>query len=227
MLFLKTSKISDGNMSFKWGDEKEVLHNREKYLSQFNVSLQDCMEMKVEHGDKIVVVDKHSQSPIEAEALITKEKNLFLFLVTADCLPIVIYDPINEVVALAHLGWKPTELKLVIKVINEMKEKFSSHPEELQVHIGPGIHRESFAFINPIQKTLPGWEPFLHDLSSGETQIDSVAYNKAQIMSTGVPKQNITVDSIDTATSPDYFSHYRSVRTNEPEGRFATVCGIQ
>ena len=188
--------------------------------------------MQVEHGEKIVIVDSSSKNTltefaISADALITKEKNLTLFLLTADCLPITLYDPKNEVIALAHLGWKPTDLKLIVKVIEELKNKFGSDPIELIAHIGPGIHKESYIFKNLTQKNSPEWLPFLEDIPSGETKIDLVGYNRAQMLAAGLPEDNISVDSADTAISDEYYSHYRSVRMGEKEGRFATVLTLK
>lgn len=227
-VILATSKVSDGNMSFLWGPEDLVTKNRQNFLAKHNLKPEDCVVMSLEHGDKVMVVDdshkpKTAHDTVTAEAVITKEPDLALFLLTGDCLPIVLYDPVQKVIALAHLGWKPTNLRLIIKVIKQLQDQFGSQPENLLVFVGPGVKKESYVFKDPIQKTLPGWAPFLTDLPSGETQIDSVGYNKAQMLEAGLVAENITIDPTDTITSPDYFSHYRSVRTGEPESRFATV----
>ena len=226
------SKSEDGNMSFRWGEKEEVSHNRKVFLEKHQLRTEDCLVMEIEHGAKIVLVDSSYKSLSEntlvsAEALITQEKGLALFLLTADCLPISLYDPIREVIALAHLGWKPTNLKLIEKVIREMTNKFNSNRTELIAHIGPGIHKESYVFEDPIQKTLPEWSPFLHDLSPKETQIDLVSYNKMQMLAAGLREENILIDPADTGASGEYFSHYRSVRTGEPERRFVTVLALK
>ena len=219
-------------MSFKWGEIEEVIRNRKTFLEKNGFHLEDCVVMQVEHGEKIVIVDSSSKNTltefaISADALITKEKNLTLFLLTADCLPITLYDPKNEVIALAHLGWKPTDLKLIVKVIEELKNKFGSDPIELIAHIGPGIHKESYIFKNLTQKNSPEWLPFLEDIPSGETKIDLVGYNRAQMLAAGLLEDNIFIDSADTAISDEYYSHYRSVRMGEKEGRFATVLTLK
>ena len=225
---LAASKVSDGNMSFNWGPADEVVNNRQKFLAKHGLKPEDCVVMAVDHTDAVVVVDannkpKTESDTVKAEALITKEKGLALFLLTGDCLPIALHDPVKEVIALAHLGWKPTNLRLIVKVIKQLQQQFGSKPENILAFVGPGVKKESYVFKDPIQKTLPGWAPFLTDLLSGETQIDSVGYNKAQMLEAGLLEQNITIDPTDTITSPDHFSHYRSVRTSEPEGRFITV----
>lgn len=228
-----TSTKADGDMSLAFGDKKEVLHHRKTFLKKQGLLLEDCVVMQVEHEDTIVVVDtkdalkkKGEDHVISAEALITKTKNLNLFLLTADCLPIAFFDPKKKVIGLAHLGWRPSERSLVLKIIKTFVKKFGSHPKDILVSIGPGIHKESYAFENPIQKTLPNWALYLHDLPSGGTQIDLVGYNKAELLEAGVLEEHIEVDPTDTGVSKGYFSHYRALRTGEVEGRFATILSL-
>ena len=223
-LLYAVSNKSGGNMDFKWGSEREVLSNRKLFLKNNEINLDDIVAMEVEHEERILIADSSMKGKvIFTEALITKEKNLPLFLTTADCLPIAFWDAQSEVIALAHCGWRPTNRKLVSKVIARMEAEFNSNPKDLFVSIGPGIHKESYIFKNPIQKTIPDWFEFLEDTPEGDTHIDLVGYNKAQLLEAGIPENQIEIDSNDTFLSEDYFSHFRSVRTEEQESRFATV----
>lgn len=226
-VLLATSTKNDGNMSLVWGDEAEVVKNRERFLGKYDLSPHDCVVMQVEHGDAVTVVGpEYKGRTVPAEAFVTQDKNLILWLLTADCLPIAFFDPKQEVIALAHLGWKPTDLRLAKKVISTMVKDFKSDPADILVYIGPGIHKESYAFENPAQQNIPEWAPFLRE-DNGVTHIDLVGYNKAQMVEFGVLEQNISVDPVNTATSDTYFSHYRSSRTREPEGRFATILAMK
>ena len=230
----RTSEKSDGNMAFRFGSADEVLFSRRHFLSPYGIELKNLAVMQVEYGERIVMADEHlcgtgafKEPGVLAEALMTKEKNLFLFLPTADCLPVAYCDPVQEVIALAHLGWKPTMKRVAPKVIQRLSKDCGTKPEDILVSIGPGIHKESYRFVNPMQKDLPEWKPFLHDLPGGDTEVDLVGFNVAELVRAGVLESNIEVSPFDTAKSPDFFSHYRSVRTGEPEGRFATVLGMR
>lgn len=230
------SDISDGNMSFRYGDAEEVIKNRRNFLKKKDLSLEDCVVMQVEHGDRIAVVDNSDRGKgalvgtdgFTVDALITKEKGIVLFLLTADCLPVAYFDPNKKVIGLAHLGWKSTEKDLASKVIDRMKEEFGTNPKDLVVLIGPGIRKDSYIFHNPAQKSSPEWRPFLEDNSSGDTKIDLVGYNKSRLLKAGVLQANIfSDDRYDTANHHMFYSHYRSARTREPEGRFATIIGLK
>jgi YfiH family protein len=228
--FVATSTKEDGNMDFRFGSESEALSNREKFLTKHKLSPADCLVMELEHQDKIVIVDAgsqhHSLGTVVAEALITQQKNLALFLLTADCLPVVLYDPVTHTVALAHLGRKPTEKKLLPQVIRTMENAFQVTPNNLQVFIGPGIHKESYIFDILPPALSPEWQPFITHLPSGKFSLDILNYNKSQLTECGVLEKNIIVSPVDTYQNQNYFSHCRSLKTGEPEGRFATVCWL-
>ena len=204
--------------------------NARSFLGKYRLQLEDCIVMEVEHEDRVLVVDT-SHKPrgltevLPAEAFITHEKGVVLFLLTADCLPITLYDPVKQVLALAHLGWKPTDKKLLPKVIRRMQEVYGTEPTNLKVFIGPGIHKESYRHTLPLTNNveLTALKPFVALLPSNEVAIDLVGCNKAQLLGVGVKREHIQIDPTDTAISTKYFSHYRSVRTKEKEGRFATV----
>ena len=228
-LIYETSTIKDGNLSFTYGERNEILENRKKFLSKFNLRLEDTVVMSLHHGENIEIVDERNRgkdsSP--ADTLVTQEPSLVLFLLTADCLPIVYYDPDNKVVALGHLGWRGTEAKLSQKVVRFLHEEFGSNPSELIISIGPGIHKESYRFDSPDQKKVPGWEPYLTDSPDGNIAVDIVGYNLKQLVESGVPKRNISVSNVDTCQSQDFFSYYRAKRTGEKEGRFATIVALK
>jgi len=222
---------SDGNMSFKWGDYEDVLRDRTNWLEKLDVKLQEVVVMSIKNSDEIVEVGLKdrgrgavsNENIVVADALVTQDVGVGLWLMTGDCLPITIYDPEHATVALAHCGWKSSVARLAPKVVEYFKKAYGSNPASLQVTIGPGIHKESYIHTIPPSQRQLGWEKFLHDLPNGTTQIDLYAYNVDLLVQTGVLEKNIICSDIDTATSTNHFSHYRSVRTKEVEGRFATL----
>lgn len=223
-----TSRNDHGNMAFKYGDEADVLESRNKFFDENGVKLFDAVVMQVEDADKIVKVNNDDKGQtVHAEAIMTKERGLVLFLTTADCLPIVIYDPARKAVALAHLGWKPTGLRLIEKVVREMQSAYKSNPEDLLVWIGPSIKKESYIVDNIAQKSDPLWAPFIKDEGNGLFQVDLLGYNKAQLLEAGVLEENIEIDPNDTASNIAYFSHYRAIRSGEKEGRIATIVALK
>lgn len=229
------STKADGNMSFKFGKKKEVVKNRSKFLSKLGIKPNSCVALVTQHEDKIVVAGrslagmgiKNPKSAIAADGLITKEKNLYLFLLVADCLPIILYDPKEEILGIIHAGWRSTKLKIALKAVNKFKTKFNCGSSNICAAIGPAIHKESYKFKNPIQKKSRAWKPYLHDLPSAETAIDLVGYTKKQLEDAGVLVSNIFISNKDTARSKEFYSNYQDTRANpENQGRFACVLGL-
>lgn len=217
-------------MSFRYGEQETVAANRAAFLGRVGIDASRVVVMDVEHGNKVVSVTAEDagdclspQHRVAAEALMTNEPGLALFLLTADCLPVAFHDPAHGAIALAHLGWKPSAAGLAAKVVHEMQGAYGTDARDLHVIIGPGIHKESYAFEHLDQAASPEWQPFLSQDTKGKWHVDLAGFNVAQLVAAGVPSDAIAVDPVDTAASTQYFSHYRAARTGEPEGRFATV----
>ena len=106
----KTSTINDGNMHFDFGETSKVQKNRDTFLATLNTTTNTVVFADLAHDDTIEIVSKkHAGTVVRADALITDELNLFLALTTADCIPVILRDPEHEVIALVHLGWKPSK----------------------------------------------------------------------------------------------------------------------
>jgi copper oxidase (laccase) domain-containing protein len=118
-------------MSFRYGDAAEVAANRAAFLQAGGVDDARIVVMEVAHGDNVVRVGeteagsaRESERVIRAEALMTDELGVGLFLLTADCLPVTFHDSMHGAAALAHIGWKPSVLGLAGKVVREMRAAF-------------------------------------------------------------------------------------------------------
>ncbi len=236
-LVVAFSTRHDGNMSFRYGrSAAEVIANREKFLKKFDVCLCDCVSMQAVDSGAIMTVDNANngmtmtnpeQAPV-ADTLITNTKNLYLFLLTADCLPLIFYDPQQEAIALAHASRKTTGSRIAERVITAMQEKFKTNPATVHITMGPCIHQSSYILKNDIpEMAAPDWQPYLRKIEETRVAVDVVGYNRDQLISAGVGENNIELSNINTATSPDYFSHYVTKQNNQSEQRFATIVGIK
>lgn len=229
------STKEQGNMSFFWGSKSAVLKNRERFLSQLGTTLDSCAAFQVQNKAILTIVNnsfagigmRNHENAVIADGLITKEKNLYLFLLTADCIPIILFDLKKRVLALIHAGWKSTETRIAFKTIKKLTEELDCNIADIYAAIGPAIHKNSYIFKDPIQKQLTGWKTFLKDLPDGNTAIDLIGYNKKQLEDAEINPQNIFVSKINTAQDSNFFSHYRDSReSSENEGRFACVAGL-
>ncbi len=236
------SDIKDGNMSFVWEKRGKVLSNRKAFLDKLGIKSEDSVAMFLKHGTEIMTVNEFSmgEDAIPVDCLITKSKNVFLFVLTADCLPIIFYDPVNGILALAHLSRINSPKNFLLKIIQRMGSEYGSKPGNLIAAIGPCIHKESYIFSKEeLKKRIPDekiFNGFIANLADGPLRhssseasrksIDLVGYNVEQMISAGIKKGNIDISEIDTAKNEKFFSHYYSRLTGSPEGRIATVVGM-
>lgn len=221
-----TSTVADGNMSFAWGEKSVVLNSRKKFLTAHMVPVDAVAVMHVEHGNKIVHVKPETargtdNEGILCDALIANDPASVLFLLTADCFPCVLFDPISKTRALLHLGWKPTHLRLPEKVARNFSETLHIPLDRVLVWFGPGILPQSYVTQNPSQQSDERWKQFLHPIGGG-VSVDVQGYACKQLIDIGVRSENISRNTIDTNKDVRYFSHTRD-RASGNEGRFATV----
>jgi YfiH family protein len=134
----------------------EDAHARENFQAlgqQLGISLSDMVKSKQTHTDvvKIVTRENGGDGIIRAldesepyDGLITNEKNLLLCTVEADCVPVYFYDPVKEVIAMVHSGWKGTVKKISEVTIQKMKTAFGCQPQDMLVAIGPHICKDCY-----------------------------------------------------------------------------------
>jgi purine-nucleoside/S-methyl-5'-thioadenosine phosphorylase / adenosine deaminase len=223
-LVMGTSTVVDGNMSVNWGSEDEVINNRKKFLKKLGLSYSECVMASLMRGTGIRVTDSHDRGKYpECDCLITAQTGLPLMMVTADCFPVVLYEPAEKLLALVHLGYQGTDGRLAEKAVRRLL-KMGAECSRLEVFIGPGVRKESYRWkggeVN--QSGDKNWQAFL-EIKNGFTHVDIPEYIKKQLADGGIKPENITDSMIDTGRDRNYFSHYRAKRTGEPEGRFATV----
>lgn len=78
------------------------------------------------------------------DALITNVPGVAISVRTADCIPVLLYDPVHKAVAAVHAGWRGTVQHISFKVIDRMRELYGTCASHLLAVIGPGIGPESF-----------------------------------------------------------------------------------
>lgn len=239
-LFHAFSTKDDGNMANailgKVSDFGEVSENREKFLASLNISANETICMLVVHGDGVKVAEKFDAGKsisgckfaTKVDGLVTNEKGLYLFLLVADCLPIILYDPIKSALGLVHAGWKGADLEIVKKVIGRLRDLYNTKSKDLIVGIGPAARKDSFIKENPSQKDSPRWENFLEQIDDTHYKVDFVGLCKKQIIDSGVLERNIFDCGIDTVTDERFYSHVREGKLPlSKQGRFACVVGLR
>jgi copper oxidase (laccase) domain-containing protein len=233
-LVVAVSSRSDGSMGFRIpgaeNTDREVGHNREQFLRQFNISTGRTALCYVTYARQDFTEYRHVQAsdlgfgvrrPIEgqrwhADALVTNQPDVALFLPLADCGGAVIYDKAKSVLMLSHLGRHSTLQDGAQKSVEFLKsEPYGCDPSDLKIWLSPGVGKDSYAMdANP---RIPGhhnfvadnrWRKFRRvDPRQNRVYLDIPGYNRNGFLQAGVPTQNIEVSQIDTAKTNEYPSH--------------------
>lgn len=224
------SRVSDGNMSYRFGSKEEVYGNRSRYFAKEGVPSSRIATFFTEHRDDIHVLEKFPEDldAIKGErwqvtdAIFTSLPRTAIFLTFADCVPFVLYDRKQHCMAFAHIGWRSMAMNFTSKVIKEFEQRYQSAREDLLVAIGPSIKKESYLFANPVQAKQAIWHPFLHPGTKGRLGIDLPGFCLQECQEAGLSQSQIYLSRMDTAQDPDQFSHYAGTEGGRPEkqGRF-------
>jgi YfiH family protein len=148
----------------------------------------------------------------EGDALITSQPGLLLTIRTADCIPVLIADPVRRAVAAIHAGWRGTAAGIAGKTVKKMATSFSTEPADLIAVIGPGIGACCFE-VGPDVAAQFG---------SGATHVDLVEANRLDLVSAGVSR--IMIGAPCTVCQPALFHSFRRDKT---QGRMVSAIGLR
>ena len=123
--------------------KKNILKNLLYVSKKMLVKKDELILMHQTHSNKVIEIKKNNyQNKIKADAMITKIKGLALGVVTADCVPIIIYDLKNDVVGCIHAGWRGAFSGIIKNTITKIKKLNSNN--EIFAAIGPCIGKKSY-----------------------------------------------------------------------------------
>lgn len=209
------------NSSYGVGDKSNnVEANRQRIKNNLNIRF--LLSARQVHGSKV-----HTDSKITDDrevdgydALITNQLNVGLLIQQADCQALLLHDPVQEVIAAIHCGWRGNVANIIKSTIVKMREEFQVSPAHLNVAISPSLGPCCAEFIN-YQTELP---EHLHTFQVKPNHFDLWEISSKQLVEAGVKPSNIDVTGVCTCCNSDYFSYRRAVKQGDPiTGRQASV----
>lgn len=167
------------------------------------------------HSDHIAEVSTEncdSEFP-DTDALVTTIPGIAIGVVTADCVPVLIYDHENKIVAAVHAGWRGTVQRIVEKVLRHISAK-GAKPHNIYVYIGVSISKENYEVGDEVVKQFVDAGFNLHTIGekhpeTGKFHIDLREANKQMLLSAGIPEDHIVVSETCTYSSPHFYSARR------------------
>ena len=182
------------------------------------------------HGTDVLVVDR----PVSGmptfdggwDALVTDQAGVLLTVKTADCVPVLIHDPLTRVVAAVHAGWRGAVAGIIPKTITVMHKRFGSQPDSLRMSIGPAAGACCYEVDEPVLARLreshAGWQDLIKKTGQGRTKLNLRGLVRGQAREAGVPEAGIHSVSLCTICHATLFHSYR----REGTARGTMVSGI-
>lgn len=226
------------NLGVNRGDDSAcVEENWARFCSAVGVEKDGLVFSQQVHGDKVRVctwADRGAglerPAEYEADALVTDVPGLTLAVFSADCIPVLLYDPIRRVIAAVHAGWRGTASGIVERAVQQMMGHYGCDSADIQAAVGPGISKCCFEtredVPNAMTETLgAGSLHYIEMMPQGKFRVDLKGLNAYRLERVGVRAANIAVSPDCTVCLGDkYWSH--RVLGNE-RGSMAAVIQLQ
>ena len=199
----------------------EEIETHRKFLAEvLGVEYENLKFQKQVHKTAIQIVSQKTPDRLETDGMICSEKGIILNVSIADCLAILMYDPINEIIAAIHSGWRGTKENIVSKAITYLKKYFNSLPQNLLIFLSPCASGRNYEVSYDVAQYFP----------ENSIQIDKNKYlfdNQKQVIyqliESGVGRDNIEASDICTIENKDYHSYRRD---KDKSGRMSAFIGM-
>ncbi len=201
-------------------DPKKVIANLETVLTI--AGGKTLINVNQVHGKEVVVYKEGDipKNPLaEADAIVTDQKGAVILVQTADCQPILIYDPVKKAVAGIHSGWKGSLQNIIGSTIDVMAKHYGSDPADMVAGIGPSLGPCCCEFIN-YRLEIP---EILWKYKDDKNHFNFWQISEDQLLNKGVPKKNIQVSNLCTRCNHNLFFSYRRDKVT---GRLANIISI-
>ncbi len=210
-----TGPLALMNMSPARENPETVIKNYKAVCACEDIPAEKCVLSHQTHTDNIRIATVEDagkglfcKSDInDVDGLVTNVKNLPIVIFYADCVPVLLYDPVKKVIAAVHAGWRGTINNIAGKAVKVMSENFGTNPCDILAAIGPSIGPCCFETGEDVKKefVLAGLSKYVTN-KNGSIYIDLQSSNKEFLLNAGV--ENISISGLCTKCNcDDFFSH--------------------
>lgn len=152
----------------------------------------------------------------QGDYIITQKKGCAIGVLTADCMPLVLFDPVEQAIAVIHAGWRGTVAGIVKNALEHMMREYKTDPAHVQCIIGPCARACCYTVGTEVVEAFSSWTDLKNTAiiaRNDQRFCDLVGFNSALLRSMGVAKKSIIDYNYCTIENPTFFS-YRRQREN-------------
>jgi len=224
------------NLGLHVGDDPDhVRANRTRVAQALDTTLDDFVYCDQAHRPTVqIVTEEHrgrgtlsvADAFAATDALVTAVPGIALVVMVADCVPLVLFDPVAQVLGCVHAGWRGTVLDVTTAAVETM-QTLGADPARIVAGIGPAIDPDRYQVG---QEVVTAAEQAFGELAdevvrpdgSGKWVFDLWRANAIQLTTAGVPADQVHIAGRPTGPETPFYSH----RFEGPTGRFAAVARI-
>lgn len=245
------------NLGFNSGDKlSNILDNYNILIKKLNLTNKFLFLTKQVHGNEIKVITEddlkkvalNNESDIKSnrsinnydvskmitfidgyDGMVTNLKEVALMTFYADCVPLMFYDPIKNVIGNCHAGWRGTVKKIPSVLISRMISEFGSKPSDILVAIGPCAsaccYEVDKKVIDEFDDSFSNSNGLYREIENSKYMLDLKYANKLTLLESGIKEKNISLSKSCTICNNDLFFSYRA--ENSITGRHSAIITIK
>ena len=174
---------------------KKISHNRNNYFLKQEINPELVVSAEIVHGNQVVTVDYNDSGKIiqSADGLVSKNKEIYLSVTSADCLPIFLFEPKKEIIGMIHAGWRSLEKGILSNAIKKIVE-LGGIPKNILVGIGPSICQKHYEIGPEVAAKFVKYSEALKK-ENNRTYLDLGKIAVLQLLGLGIKKDNIEISS--------------------------------
>jgi YfiH family protein len=210
-------------------NREEIKNNRHLLALALGISDSKLFFPSQVHQTKIVHVTSGTaiQEVMETDALITNEPGVCIAVMSADCVPILLYDKKNKAVGAVHSGWKGTVARILEKTLLEMHARFGTKGEDVVAGVGPSVSQDSYEVgeevVNAVNNAFGNEQGLMIAQPNNKAKLDLWKANTLQLNAFGVPASQIELSDLCSIKNNH---HFFSARKGD-KGRYAAGIMLQ
>ena len=207
------SSLNVGASAMVLDDQKRVRNNRILAFETLGRDPASMFDVWQVHSADVICAQapRPSATPhTKADAILTDNPEVTLFMRFADCVPLLLHDPVQGVVGIVHAGWQGTVSKILSETIAAMVDSYKSNPEDIRAGIGPSIGAHHYQVgpdvVSNVREAFGEFSDSLLPVQDGAVQFDLWRANQLLLEQAGV--REIQLSGLCTAChTDDWFSH--------------------
>lgn len=205
------SEREDGSMKLfdkNWKLDSDNEENRRKYFEKNGIGSTNVVSAFLKSGTNVEIVEKNQPRIIEeTDGLVTNQKNIYLTVTSADCIPVYFYEPRHQIIALAHCGWRGIVDGITKNTLEKISE-LGGKSENMKVALGPGINECHFEIKEDVLDKFRNYPGFIARRAD-KMFVDLKGIIKEQLTDAGVNLENLENNEECTMENDKFFSFRR------------------